>query len=35
MDTVDTIITDSNIRPADRNRIEELGIELIIAEMKD
>ena len=35
MDTVDTIITDSNIRPSDRSRIEEMGIELIIAEMKE
>lgn len=33
METVDTIITDSNLRAADRDRIEELGIELIIAEI--
>ncbi|KXB47865.1 transcriptional regulator, DeoR family [Bacteroidales bacterium KA00344] len=33
METIDTIITDSNLRAADRDRIEELGIELIIAEI--
>ena len=33
METVDTIITDSDLRAADRDRIEELGIELIIAEI--
>lgn len=33
MDSIDTIITDSHIRPVDRNRIEEMGIDLIVADM--
>lgn len=33
LETVDTIITDSNIRPSDQKRIEELGVELIIAQL--
>lgn len=33
MEDVDMIITDSHIKPNDRNRIEELGIELMIADV--
>ena len=34
MEEVDMIITDSHVKPSDVRRIEELGIELIIAHGK-